>query len=178
MVVSGSEDATIKVWDFETGEYERTLKGHTDSVQDIAFDPTGKVLGMWLIFWLLDGNANCKKRIFFIIIWFIIYYIRNFIPIIMKYFGHVSPTLGARGNFPRPSILRGFSKRTDSSVCTTLKIPAKLMLIVLELPPSRGAPVKLLGNLELKIDIWVPSWNCWQVWSRYIYSLSILPRDW
>ena len=46
MVVSGSEDATIKVWDFETGEYERTLKGHTDSVQDIAFDPTGKVLGM------------------------------------------------------------------------------------------------------------------------------------
>lgn len=45
MMVSASEDATIKVWDFETGEYERTLKGHTDSVQDIAFDGQGKLLG-------------------------------------------------------------------------------------------------------------------------------------
>lgn len=44
-MVSSSEDATIKVWDFETGEYERTLKGHTDSVQDIAFDVQGKILG-------------------------------------------------------------------------------------------------------------------------------------
>ena len=44
-MVSSSEDGTIKVWDFETGEYERTLKGHTDSVQDIAFDAQGKVLG-------------------------------------------------------------------------------------------------------------------------------------
>lgn len=47
LMVSSSEDATIKVWDFETGEYERTLKGHTDSVQDIAFDAQGKILGMF-----------------------------------------------------------------------------------------------------------------------------------
>lgn len=45
LLISSSEDATIKVWDFETGEYERTLKGHTDSVQDIAFDAQGKILG-------------------------------------------------------------------------------------------------------------------------------------
>jgi len=32
------------VWDFETGDYERTLKGHTDSVQDVAFDAGGKTL--------------------------------------------------------------------------------------------------------------------------------------
>jgi WD40 repeat protein len=38
-----------KVWDYETGEFERTLKGHTLSVQDIAFDHTGKLLGMYLI---------------------------------------------------------------------------------------------------------------------------------
>ncbi|KAJ8313083.1 hypothetical protein KUTeg_010456 [Tegillarca granosa] len=44
IMVSASEDATIKLWDFETGDYERTLKGHTDSVQDIAFDHTGKYL--------------------------------------------------------------------------------------------------------------------------------------
>lgn len=42
---SASEDATIKLWDFETGDFERTLKGHTDSVQDVAFDSNGKMLG-------------------------------------------------------------------------------------------------------------------------------------
>ncbi|NXQ29599.1 LIS1 protein, partial [Alaudala cheleensis] len=44
VMVSASEDATIKVWDYETGDFERTLKGHTDSVQDISFDHTGKLL--------------------------------------------------------------------------------------------------------------------------------------
>lgn len=45
LAVSSSEDATIKVWDIESGEYERSLKGHTDSVQDIALDSSGKLLG-------------------------------------------------------------------------------------------------------------------------------------
>jgi len=44
VMVSASEDASIKVWDYETGDFERTLKGHTDSVQDIAFDHAGKFL--------------------------------------------------------------------------------------------------------------------------------------
>lgn len=35
----------LQVWDYESGDYERTLKGHTDSVQDISFDHTGKWLG-------------------------------------------------------------------------------------------------------------------------------------
>ncbi|CAK9300407.1 unnamed protein product [Gordionus sp. m RMFG-2023] len=43
-IVSSSEDATIKIWDFESGEFEKSLKGHTDSVQDIAFDSLGKLL--------------------------------------------------------------------------------------------------------------------------------------
>lgn len=43
-MVSSSEDATIKIWDYETGDFERTLKGHTDAVQDLAFDHTGKIL--------------------------------------------------------------------------------------------------------------------------------------
>lgn len=46
--VSASEDATIKLWDFETGDFERTLKGHTDSVQDVTFDSNGKMLGTFL----------------------------------------------------------------------------------------------------------------------------------
>ena len=37
----------LQIWDYETGDYERTLKGHTDSVQDIAFDHTGKWLGKY-----------------------------------------------------------------------------------------------------------------------------------
>ena len=37
--------SSLKVWDYETGDYERTLKGHTDSVQDVAFDTAGKTLG-------------------------------------------------------------------------------------------------------------------------------------
>ena len=32
------------MWDYETGDFERTLKGHTDSVQDISFDHSGKLL--------------------------------------------------------------------------------------------------------------------------------------
>jgi WD40 repeat protein len=35
---------TLQVWDYETGDFERTLKGHTDSVQDISFDHSGKLL--------------------------------------------------------------------------------------------------------------------------------------
>lgn len=34
----------LQVWDYETGDFERTLKGHTDSVQDISFDQSGKLL--------------------------------------------------------------------------------------------------------------------------------------
>ena len=36
IMISASEDASIKLWDFETGDYERTLKGHTDSVQVLS----------------------------------------------------------------------------------------------------------------------------------------------
>jgi len=44
-VVSASEDTSMKVWDYETGESERTLKGHTKAVQDCDFDSKGNLLG-------------------------------------------------------------------------------------------------------------------------------------
>jgi platelet-activating factor acetylhydrolase IB subunit alpha len=44
IVASGSEDSTIKVWDFESGTLEKTLKGHTKTVHDLSFDVKGDTL--------------------------------------------------------------------------------------------------------------------------------------
>ncbi|CAM9145717.1 unnamed protein product [Phaeothamnion confervicola] len=44
LLVSGGEDATMKVWDYESGEFERTLKGHTNAVQHVAFNAVGNML--------------------------------------------------------------------------------------------------------------------------------------
>ncbi|KAL7673295.1 hypothetical protein ACOME3_008161 [Neoechinorhynchus agilis] len=38
-IASASEDASIKIWDYESGELEKTLKGHTDTVNDVQFRP-------------------------------------------------------------------------------------------------------------------------------------------
>jgi len=45
LVASGSEDASIKLWDFESGQLERTLKGHTSAVTGLAFSSRGLYLG-------------------------------------------------------------------------------------------------------------------------------------
>ena len=34
-IASGSDDCTIKIWDWELGDLERTIKGHTRAVLDI-----------------------------------------------------------------------------------------------------------------------------------------------
>ncbi|KAG6840564.1 hypothetical protein C0991_005840 [Blastosporella zonata] len=44
ILASASVDATVKIWDWETGELERTLKGHTKSVTDCDFNSDGKLL--------------------------------------------------------------------------------------------------------------------------------------
>ena len=43
-IVSGSDDTTIKVWDFKTGECLNTLEGHIDSVNSISISPDGKYI--------------------------------------------------------------------------------------------------------------------------------------
>ncbi|KAL7423272.1 Lissencephaly-1 [Cryptotrichosporon argae] len=44
VLASASEDATVKVWDWDGGELERTIKGHTKAVTDVDFDPKGNLM--------------------------------------------------------------------------------------------------------------------------------------
>lgn len=45
VLASASEDSTVKIWDWESGEFERTIKGHTKAVMDVDFDNTGNFMG-------------------------------------------------------------------------------------------------------------------------------------
>ena len=58
IVVSASEDGSLKVWDWETGDFERTVKGHTKAVQDVDFDSKGNFLGQSCATRLAIGNVN------------------------------------------------------------------------------------------------------------------------
>ncbi|KAG6906522.1 hypothetical protein DXG01_013455, partial [Tephrocybe rancida] len=42
LVVSGSNDESVHIWDALTGDFVKELKGHTDSVLSVAFSPDGK----------------------------------------------------------------------------------------------------------------------------------------
>jgi len=44
LAATGSEDMTIKMWDFDTAQFERTFKGHTGHVTGVAFDRAGNLL--------------------------------------------------------------------------------------------------------------------------------------
>ncbi|KAK9685671.1 Lissencephaly-1 [Basidiobolus ranarum] len=66
---SASEDTTIKIWDYETGEFERTLKGHTRVVTDIVFDFKGNYLvscsdDLTIKVWDLTNDYKCIKTLF------------------------------------------------------------------------------------------------------------------
>ena len=41
IIASCSEDATIKIWDLDTGKNLKTLRGHTSTINDICFDSEG-----------------------------------------------------------------------------------------------------------------------------------------
>lgn len=60
-IASSSEDAAIKIWDYETGECEQTLRDHTGMINYIAFNPSGKGLAscardMTIKLWKLNND--------------------------------------------------------------------------------------------------------------------------
>ena len=44
IVASASEDASIRLWEFDQGEHERTMKGHTGMINFITFNSNGSLL--------------------------------------------------------------------------------------------------------------------------------------
>lgn len=68
LVCSASEDATIRVWDYEQGRVERTLKGHTGAVRDLAFDAKGTMLvscsnDLTIKLWDFTSTYTCTKTL-------------------------------------------------------------------------------------------------------------------
>ena len=44
LLVSGSGDRTLKLWEVRSGKCLRTLEGHSDGVQACGFSPDGSLL--------------------------------------------------------------------------------------------------------------------------------------
>ena len=66
LVVSASDDKTLKVWDLESGQALRTLEGHSEWVDGVAVRQDGKlaVSASWdktLRVWDLESDRRCAR---------------------------------------------------------------------------------------------------------------------
>jgi WD40 repeat protein len=55
-LASGSDDATVRVWDAETGELQKIFNGHNGPVLSVVFSPDAG--GKWLASGSLDGSSR------------------------------------------------------------------------------------------------------------------------
>lgn len=56
LLVTGSDDHSLRIWDGKTGQALRQLEGHRDSIRSVAFSPDGRRL--------LSGGADRSARLF------------------------------------------------------------------------------------------------------------------
>jgi len=68
MLVSSSEDCTLRVWDPDSSKLERILKGHSDSVNHFDFHPDGSKLAscstdLSVKIWAFDSNFSCLRTL-------------------------------------------------------------------------------------------------------------------
>lgn len=45
VAATGSEDATVIIWECDTAATDRVLRGHTGAVNSVRYDSTGQLLG-------------------------------------------------------------------------------------------------------------------------------------
>jgi WD40 repeat protein len=62
VLASASEDATVKIWDWESGDFERTVKGHTKAVMDVDFDNKGAFMGECARWAIVMGGLEAGSR--------------------------------------------------------------------------------------------------------------------
>eukprot|EP00923_Selenidium_pygospionis_P045220 GHVN01078027.1.p1 GENE.GHVN01078027.1~~GHVN01078027.1.p1 ORF type:complete len:558 (-),score=117.07 GHVN01078027.1:325-1998(-) len=55
LLLSASDDGSIKVWDFESGRCEKSFDEHTGAINDLSFDDTGK--------WLASASTDLTAKI-------------------------------------------------------------------------------------------------------------------
>jgi serine/threonine protein kinase len=63
ILASGSRDKTVKLWDFETGEEIRTLRGHNESITQVAFSPVRETSPQGLGKTLVSASSDRTIRL-------------------------------------------------------------------------------------------------------------------